>query len=680
MTNISSEHSQLQRQLYLLGYSQPLPPEASPLASVLLRDLQTALDRVKDLEKHQTQLERDDRVTRATAERSKNELHALRTENNSLRAEILRLNREADEAKRMARSEGFEKNKKMDDLRMSNLRVRAEQSEVSRKLAESQQRLEEMMSKRDPVGRVPRMTMSRPLDEKMVAAPRVPIKQPPAPVVDLVELSSRRIAALEEEIDIQDKKLVKCKAQLKALEMEIKERDLEIMRLNTQIDEARRPSRLGKMAMAGDAEVERERLGEQMQYLHEQTEALERQVEEQREQFVREKDELHRRWVAAENERVRLAEQLDNREEKQSKGKDHPAPAPTSVPPANANISADSSERLRAECANIKSLYAQTRDQLQELLRSGNAETRELRDTHQALRKELDDLRASSSAEIARLKQTLAAQPDHQRLADTRQQLIAQLEQKLQAASDSLEATRLAHAKEAAALQQKLSESQSRQMQLEGMMDEYRSLVDQHKKLDRSLKQALAEVAEWRAKYDEREHRLSDLLRKSDEYRMSYKQASSELRTCRRTLETYGNDLGSLREATEHMQRENERLKLELDQTAKLKQAIEMSKDDYKRQLARALGESESHRSLVAHLQAERQALRVQVRAQFHLSQRLEQRLEAVDPSYSATGISPALDLPRGLSRSSSAAHSSRSFQPPPADADSFSLSTISSP
>ncbi|KAJ1719125.1 hypothetical protein LPJ61_006378, partial [Coemansia biformis] len=70
------------------------------------------------------------------------------------------------------------------------------------------------------------------------------------------------------------------------------------------------------------------------------------------------------------------------------------------------------------------------------------------------------------------------------------------------------------------------------------------------------------------------------------------------------------------------------------------------------------------------------------VKAQFHLSQRLEQRLEALDPSYAHEPLVPeasssTLNLPRlptaphhrshhhprAASRSSSAAHSSRSFE-----------------
>ncbi|KAJ2807535.1 hypothetical protein H4S07_003572, partial [Coemansia furcata] len=118
-------------------------------------------------------------------------------------------------------------------------------------------------------------------------------------------------------------------------------------------------------------------------------------------------------------------------------------------------------------------------------------------------------------------------------------------------------------------------------------------------------------------------------------------------------------DLDSLREAHANHQREVARLGGELEQALRMRQAVEMSKDEYKAGLTKALAENETHRSLVAHLQAERSALRVQIKAQFHLSQRLEQRLETLDPSHSAD-VTLAHPLP--LSRSSSAAHSSRSF------------------
>ncbi|KAJ2781722.1 hypothetical protein GGI15_003141 [Coemansia interrupta] len=682
--SISSEHPQLQRQLYLLGYSQPLPVEASELVSVLLRDMQTALDRVKELEKEHTRLERDERVGRAAVEKSRGELHVLRTENNSLRSEILTLTREADKIRHEARGETYKWNKTIDDLRMSNLCLRAEGAESARKLDECQKRLEELISQKDPIPRLPRLSVSRPLDESLLRSTRVNVKMPPAPVIDLVDLSSRRITALEEEIDILESKLSQAKAEMKASEMDVKDRDLEIIRLNAQIEKSK-PQR---SAAIGDDSTEKERLEDQMEYMHEQNEALERQVKEQKEQFAREKDELHRRWVAAENERVRLSEQ---HQIPSAKPATPPLSAPSSAPP-HMQAQSPELERLRSECANIKSLYAQTRDQLQELLKSGNAENRRLQqeaqNTESTLRQELDQLRNSSSAETARLRASLDKMPEYQRLAESREKQIQQLEQRLHSLSESLESTRQAHAKESDRLQQKLRDAQQRQGQIDTTLEEYKQLVEQHKKLDRSLKQAVGEVAEWRAKYDERDHKLSDLTRKVDEYRMSYKQSSSELRTCKRTLDAYGNDLASLREANEHLQRENERMRQEIEQLGRLKQAIEMSKDDYKRQLAKALSENEKHRSLVAHLQGERASLRVQVKAQFHLNQRLEQRLESVDPAYVVTGVNteePSTSVsyldshrlhrsatnlptegrrPQVLSRSSSAAHSTRSFEP----------------
>ncbi|KAJ2719234.1 hypothetical protein GGI07_005343 [Coemansia sp. Benny D115] len=716
---MSSEHSQLQRQLYLLGYSQTLPPEATGLVSVLLKDMQAALDLVKELEQQQTKLERDERTSRASGERSKTEAHTLRTENNSLRAEILGLTRDAEKAKREARADAYKWSKSVDDLRMSNLRLRAENAETTRKLAECQQRLEDMVAQRDPAGRLSRMTLTRPLSKVdlhtgMAATGAAAAAAAQPAIVDLVDLSTRRISALEEEIDILETKLGNMQSELKAAELSTKELELEVLRLNTQHELAKPArSKIGAQREDDDTNVA-ERLNDQIDYLHERCETLERQAKEQSEQFQREKEELHRRWVATENDRVQLSERLRDSGAtgtghidasvaqsvqrikdiavrlKRARGSiaaaaaaaassdpDHAQKFPpelvdqlydacqrllaqhkalVTTPPLSGTAATETqhfastapspspptadSERLQAELANIKSLYAQTRDQLQELLKTGNADFRRslqaARETEAALRSELEQLHTNSQAEIQALRQSLEDMPEYKLLSEAREKQVARLEKRAAELSESLESARQAHARETERLKDKVAELQRRQAHLESSAEEYARLIEQHRKLDKSLKQAVDEVGEWRAKYDEREHKLGDLARRAEEYRLSYKQSATELRTCKKTLDTYTRELSTLRDARDNMQRENERLVQELDQVSRIRQAVEMSKDDYKRQLTRSLSENESHRSLVEHLQAERSALRVQVKAQFHLSQRLEQRLESLDPTYAS--------------------------------------------
>ncbi|KAJ1663130.1 hypothetical protein IW140_005322 [Coemansia sp. RSA 1813] len=531
MSQISTEPDQIQRQLYLLGYSLPLPADGAPLVAMLLRDMQAALDRVKELEEANTKLEREDRTKRAAGARSKTELHALRTENNSLRAEVLNYTRDVDRIDREAREKEYAQGKRLDDLRMANLQVKAELAETQRRLGECQKRVEEQMSARDPRGRIARIAMSSTLGPSSLNRRGSPEQQQPQAIVDLVDLSSRRISALEKEIEYLETKLQTSTAELRSAQMEVKERDLELLRINAEY-EKRGPDDLGQNS-----------LGDQVDYLHERVEALERENRDLRTQSSKERDDLHKRWVETENERARLATAT--------------ATATTAAAAAVDSVSKDAEEpgnsseleRLRTECANIKSLYSQTRDQLQELLRRSQ--------------------RPSPSS-----------------------------------SSDS---------------QQQPSDTSSS------------DLVSQLRKLDSSLKHAVDEVGEWRAKADDREHRISDLLRQTSEYKMQHEQSSGELRVCRMTLEGYTKDLETLREAQANNQREADRLSDELAQAVRLRQAIEMSKDDYKRQLTKALGESEGHRSLVAHLQAERDALRVQVNAQFHLSQRLEQRLATLE-------------------------------------------------
>ncbi|KAJ2398991.1 hypothetical protein GGI23_002918 [Coemansia sp. RSA 2559] len=484
---------------------------------MLLKDMQAALDRVKELEEANTKLEREDRTARASSARNKAELHALRTENNSLRAEVLNYTREVDRIEREAREKEYTQGKRLDDLRMANLQVKAELAETQRKLGECQKRVEEQMSAKDPRGRIARIAMSSTLSPSTFTNRRASAEQPQA-IIDLVDLSSRRISALEKEIEYLEAKLQTSTAELRSAQMEVKERDLELLRVNAEY-EKRGPDDIGQNS-----------LGDQVDYLHERVEALERENRDLRTQSAKERDELHKRWIETENERVRLATEAT-------------AATKTTSPVPERSSSSNSTEleRLRTECANIKSLYSQTRDQLQELL-----------------------------------KRTSRSSP-----ADSQQP-----------SSD---------------------------------------LISQLRKLDSSLKQAVDEVGEWRAKADDREHTISDLTRQTNEYKMQFEQSSGELRACRMTLDGYSKDLDTLREAQANSQREADRLGDELAQAVRLRQAIEMSKDDYKRQLSKALGESEGHRSLVAHLQAERDALRVQVKAQFHLSQRLEQRLASLE-------------------------------------------------
>ncbi|KAJ2816650.1 hypothetical protein FBU31_006503, partial [Coemansia sp. 'formosensis'] len=378
-----------------------------------------------------------------------------------------------------------------------------------------------------------------------------------------------------------------------------------------------------------------------------------REAREQREQFAREKDEMRKRWVAAENDRQRATDPAPRA----------PSPQMQGSPGSPHTPATDDVDRLRTECANIKSLYAQTRDQLQDILRSGNAESREA--VEKARQAE-----AASHAAVRDLQKQLQAASELRELADARANDMARLEDRLRTADADHRAELANHQAEVARLGDQLAHASNAQQrataaeaghrtQHDALKAEFRQLVEQHAKLDKSLKHAVAEVGEWRAKADEREHRTAELARRADEYKLLYRQNASELTACKKTLDAFTQDLDSLREAHANHQREVARLGGELEQALRMRQAVEMSKDEYKAGLTKALAENETHRSLVAHLQAERSALRVQVKAQFHLSQRLEQRLEALDPSHSAD-VTLAHPLP--LSRSSSAAHSSRSF------------------
>ncbi|KAJ2045349.1 hypothetical protein GGI08_006842, partial [Coemansia sp. S2] len=579
--SISTDHTQLQRQLYLLGYSHALPSDGVVLVSTLLKDLQSSLDRVKELEASTIRLERDERTTRLGHEKAKSELHALRTENNSLRAEVLGHSREADRLRRESRADQYRLNKVADDLRMSNLQLKAESAELSRSLGDCQRRCEARLSELDPRGKIPRMTVNRPLD-----LPRLQVQkhQVQPAIVDLVDLSSRRISALEQEITHLEDKLSACGAELKAAQMEVKERDLELMRMNSEYE------RMNPIRDSDESQVPR--LTDQVDILHERAEALEREARDQREQFAKEKDDLHRRWVTAENDRVAAASTGDTwwrqalirvrdsaanmarsstnnaaerlRDECQRILDSQPnnpsnSQAKSYSPPQSPQSDVDV-DRLRTECANIKSLYAQTRDQLQEILRSGNAESREA--VEKARQAE-----AASQVAVRELQKQLDNMPQYRELSESRAKEISRLEERLHKAESDHRVELSAHSAEISRLSEQLAQSSEslrranntagdRKTEHEGLLAEYQQLVEQHRKLDKSLKQAVGEVGEWRAKADEREHRTSELARRADEYKLLYRQNSSELNTCKKTLEAFTSDLDSLREAHANDQRE----------------------------------------------------------------------------------------------------------------------------
>ncbi|KAJ2772432.1 hypothetical protein IWQ57_001769, partial [Coemansia nantahalensis] len=424
--SISTNHAQLQRQLYLLGYSQALPEDGVVLVGTLLKDMQASLDRVKELEDSSTRLEREERTSRAGSERLRGELHALRTENNRMRTEVLNHTRELDRMRREARDEAYRAAKALDDLRLENMRLRAESAESRRRFDECQRRLEERVSELDPGGRIPRLVANRPAQPVSFerSAGRAPV--PAAAIVDLVDLSSRRITALEEEIGTLEAKLRTAGAELSAAQLECKERDLEILRLNSAYEE-RGSKAAGGGELYGSDPVAR--LSDQVDYLHERSEALEREGQEQRDQFQKEKDELHRRWVQTENERVRLSEQLSDAQPEQRRASEPVGPV--------AVAAAGEVERLRTECSNIKSLYAQTRDQLQEVLQTGGAEARQAREqaaaTEAALRTELADARQTVGrleAQVAELRTAAGDAAAHQAMAQSRERQAAKLEKR----------------------------------------------------------------------------------------------------------------------------------------------------------------------------------------------------------------------------------------------------------
>ncbi|KAJ1726752.1 hypothetical protein LPJ61_004984, partial [Coemansia biformis] len=440
--SIAANHAQLQRQLYLLGYSQPLPEDGVVLVSTLLKDMQASLDRVKELEENSTRLEREERTSRAGSERLRGELHALRTENNQMRTEVLNYTRELDKIRREAREEAYKSAKSLDDQRLENLRLRAESAENRRLFDECQKRLEERVADLDPGGRISRIVINRPAKPaSFERGPASGLPQPPPAIVDLVDLSSRRISALEEEIGMLESKLRTTGAELSAAQRESKERDLEILRLNSAFEE-----RGGRSDGHGDGGRDYygadpvARLSDQVDYLHERAESLEKECQEQRDQFQKEKDELHRRWVQTENERVRLAERArdvggaasDSDKERDGSQTRRQQQQLSAVSEPLSPAQTGELERLRTECSNIKSLYAQTRDQLQELLRTGSADTRRAREqaseTEAGLRSELQDARQTSDATISRLERTVAElqkevddAPAHRELAQSRE-------------------------------------------------------------------------------------------------------------------------------------------------------------------------------------------------------------------------------------------------------------------
>ncbi|ORX65893.1 hypothetical protein DL89DRAFT_260578 [Linderina pennispora] len=502
----------------------------SPCQLTLLADLQVSLSRVKELEAGQSLLERNDRVSRAGIEKHKADIHILRTENNQLRAEVLNYTKQLDDAQRSARQALHDANRQKDDVEIANLRLKSEHARVMRQLDDTKKKLEAATN--DP-------------------ASKIPVAKKLQPAVEIVELSTQRIASLEEELGKSERKLESIESELSAAKLEISERDLEIMRLNSEY---------AKLDVHGD-EPEM-RLADQIEYLHERIETLEKE-NRQAEGRLGEP-------AAAD------AEQVDEHRER-----------PHEV------------QRLRTECENVKSLYAQTRDQLQELLRSGSSEAKQ---TEQALQRQLD--RAQSR--ITQLEsEALSMQADLQPARDRTKQ-IAQVAEAAGASS----AERCSRKAQKAVDEQKA--------QYNGTWNEYTELVKQHRELDRSLKQAMAEVGEQRAKADgmehkaDRDHAAAGRRWSSKPAGKHWKPAQMTWPVCAQCKASHEHRVGQVRE--------------EREQAEKLRRAVEMAKEEYKRRLSKALEEGERDKERARHLRAERDGLRVQVTAQLHLRQRLEQR------------------------------------------------------
>ncbi|KAI9500846.1 hypothetical protein BX070DRAFT_237422 [Coemansia spiralis] len=482
---------------------------------MLLKDMQAALERVRELEAQSTQLEREVRTNRATMSKLKTEIRSLRTENNTLRSEVLNYTRELGQATREQRTRVYETEKKVDGLHMAQLRMKAECAESQRLLDECQKELAKSGGNGRPQG----------------------------------------------------------------------------------------PDR-------------KERY-------------LERENKEVRKQFAKEKDELHKRWAQTENKRAQLADNNNNK--KKEVGGDFERikgivqrlrdshPSTRSLPdelqneleglPRNSsnglpnNIDDGEIERLRTEHGNTKSLYAQIRDQLQELLKSGNADLHYLREQS---RKSENKLRTDMEEEHEQLQKRIS----------------------------------------------KLAEFEVIAQQHESTLRECQRLVEQYSKVDQSLCEALREVSESCSRISRLEHKVSDLTQHLSDHKMLSEQNTNELKSRRRTLDAYKSDMETMQQARETTKREAEGLKAELSQLTRLRDALEMAKDEYKVQLVKSLKENEAHRGLTAHLMAERDVLRAQVKARFHLNQRLEQQLQGVEHR----------DGPLWRTSGSLSAHSSRFF------------------
>ncbi|KAJ2618909.1 hypothetical protein GGI26_006251 [Coemansia sp. RSA 1358] len=572
--SISTDHTQLQRPLYLLDYPQPLPSDATALVTMLLKDMQAALERVRELEAQSTQLEREVRTNRATMSKLKTEIRSLRTENNTLRSEVLNYTRELGQATREQRTRVYETEKKVDGLHMAQLRMKAECAESQRLLDECQKELAKSGGNGRPQGpdRKERYT-----------------------------------------------KLEATGLELRAAQLEVKERDLELMRLNSELE------RQAPLA----ANISDSRLADQVNHIHERAEQLERENKEVRKQFAKEKDELHKRWAQTENKRAQLADNNNNK--KKEVGGDFERikgivqrlrdshPSTRSLPdelqneleglPRNSsnglpnNIDDGEIERLRTEHGNTKSLYAQIRDQLQELLKSGNADLHYLREQS---RKSENKLRTDMEEEHEQLQKRIS----------------------------------------------KLAEFEVIAQQHESTLRECQRLVEQYSKVDQSLCEALREVSESCSRISRLEHKVSDLTQHLSDHKMLSEQNTNELKSRRRTLDAYKSDMETMQQARETTKREAEGLKAELSQLTRLRDALEMAKDEYKVQLVKSLKENEAHRGLTAHLMAERDVLRAQVKARFHLNQQLEQQLQGVEHR----------DGPLWRTSGSLSAHSSRFF------------------
>ncbi|KAJ1679055.1 hypothetical protein EV182_002816, partial [Spiromyces aspiralis] len=308
-------YEQTRGRLLQLGYTDTFPEPALPLVQTLLSDLQAAVTKLKSLNSENERVMREDRTLRTENQIHKAKLRNLQQDNNSLRAEVLQATRQAEQSKRETGVKLRQMEAKIAEYQLQVIQLNSEKNKALNRCDEERRRIDVKLREiyRGQGGRVVAKVSSE-LGERLLEPTVMP--RPESYVVNLIDLNERRIMALEKEIDLLEQKNQDISDQLESAQYQIEARDLEIQRLNVEVNNLREARTRPSVRHGSERE---QRLEDQIDYLQEYNTSLEEKLRQQEAGFEAQKSELKWQVTAIKQQNLELAQQLRDTEQRLKK-------------------------------------------------------------------------------------------------------------------------------------------------------------------------------------------------------------------------------------------------------------------------------------------------------------------------------------------------------------------------